>query len=70
MRPIAALCSLLLAASASAQWSRQTTATVPLSRTDAVMTYDPARAQTVLFGGGPVTGFALRNDTWLYDGTD
>ena len=70
MRPIPPLCCLLLAASAAAQWSQASTPTVPPSRTDAAMTYDPLRGQCVLFGGGPVTGINLRSDTWLYDGTD
>lgn len=70
MRPITTLCVLLSAATATAQWSVQATTTSPTSRNDAMMAFDLARGQTVLFGGSAVGGIALRNDTWTYDGSD
>lgn len=70
MRPITTLCVLLSAATATAQWSVQATTTSPTSRNDAMMAFDLARGQTVLFGGSAVGGITLRNDTWTYDGTD
>lgn len=70
MRHLTPLCVLLAAATATAQWSLQTTTTTPTSRNDAMMAFDLVRGQTVLFGGSAVGGITLRNDTWLYDGTD
>jgi len=40
----------------------------PTRRIGHSMTFDTARSCTVLFGGEPVAGQALR-DTWVFDGT-
>ncbi|MBM4061349.1 MAG: hypothetical protein FJ265_09695 [Planctomycetes bacterium] len=71
MHPLTPTCVLLLAATATAQWSLQATANTPTSRTEAAMTFDLARGRTVLFGGAAIgTPAGLRADTWLHDGSD
>lgn len=47
-------------------WLTINTANSPSARTRPTMTYDEARGETVLFGGG--SGFT--NDTWTFDGSN
>jgi hypothetical protein len=53
-------------------WFEQTPVTSPSARQDAVMAYDPATGQMVLFGGAGVGGnvASFLNDTWTWDGTN
>ncbi|HEV8065610.1 MAG TPA: kelch repeat-containing protein, partial [Acidimicrobiales bacterium] len=50
-------------------WSELSPATSPPPRLGAVMAYDPASQDLVLFGG-ETTGFAYLADTWTWDGTN
>lgn len=50
-------------------WREVQPATKPAGRVDAVMAYDPVHGKLVLFGGVDSDGI-LRNDTWLWTGTD
>lgn len=50
-------------------WANVQTATVPLPRIDATLTYDGARNRVVMFGGQGSVSPALA-DTWTYDGSD
>jgi hypothetical protein len=73
MRSSAILFAVSVAVSpacALAQWSERATLTIPTSRTEAAMEYHTSSAHTVLFGGLGVSPFAMRGDTWIYDGTD
>jgi hypothetical protein len=66
------LCSLFLAAAATAQsgtWTQLQTATVPGPRFNNVLVYDAARGVLVLYGGAAVLG-GTYTDTWEYSGTD
>ncbi len=58
----------LIASFVSAQtWTQRFPATSPPPRYRAMMTYDTARGQTILFGGLGSSLTAL-NDTWVWDG--
>lgn len=70
MRPYHPCTLLLLATPALAQWSELPTANAPTPRSEGAMTYDLTNTKTVLFGGSPAGSITLRNDTWLFDGTD
>lgn len=48
------------------QWIERVPGTRPTARWDHAMTYDEARGEVMLFGGG--TGVLYRNDTWLWNG--
>jgi hypothetical protein len=50
-------------------WSRAAPATSPRARQGAVMAYDAATEQLVLFGGATGTRSGLISDTWVWDGT-
>lgn len=62
--------ALFSAGSLPAQWASTQTPSNPTARTDAACAYHLGSAGTVLFGGAGVSPFALRSDTWLYDGTN
>ncbi len=51
----------------SAGWAQVNTTAAPPARGVAVMAYDPATAQLVLFGGNTDAG--AYNDTWVWSGT-
>ncbi len=53
-------------------WARVTTATVPTARSEAMMAYDLARGQCVMFGGKVFNGTTNLQvqETWVYDGAD
>src|SRR2546422_3753019 len=53
----------------SGKWTRLAPATSPPPRTWAGMTYDEARRQVVLFGGGGRGTVPILQDTWIWDGT-
>jgi hypothetical protein len=63
-----------MAHSQTPNWVLQTPGTSPPARYGAVMAYDAARSQTVLFGGLISTAIPGRfndtNDTWVWDGTN
>jgi hypothetical protein len=50
-------------------WSQAAPATSPPARQGAVMAYDAATGQLVLFGGATGTRSGLLSDTWVWDGT-
>lgn len=47
-------------------WALQRPSTAPERRSWMGMAYDPARQETVLFGGASLLG--VYGDTWTYDG--
>jgi hypothetical protein len=49
-------------------WVLKSPVNSPAPRTFHAMAYDDARAQVVLFGGGPLN--FTSNDTWVWDGTN
>ena len=53
--------------SSTSTWAQLSPATSPLARSAAVMAYDPATSQLVLFGGGNTT--SPYSDTWTWNGT-
>jgi hypothetical protein len=64
------LAATAAAGSARAQWSVVPTPNSPSGRTDAACAFHLGSGATVLFGGAGVSPFALRADTWTYDGSD
>jgi RHS repeat-associated protein len=50
-------------------WTKKTPATSPPARTDAVLVFDVAHSNAVLFGGTDANGNDL-GDTWTWDGTN
>lgn len=48
------------------KWRRASVKVAPSRRSGAVMTYDPVRKETVLFGGSGPSG--LLGDTWIWNG--
>src|SRR5919198_3734662 len=49
-------------------WTKKTPATSPPARYDAILVFDAAHSNMVLFGGKDVNGNDL-SDTWTWDGT-
>jgi hypothetical protein len=70
MKAIVGAIFLCWAAGAQPNWVQLSPSTVPPGREAAIMAYDRARQQVVMFGGAVVSsgGFVIGNDTWLWDG--
>ena len=51
-------------------WTQLNPATVPPARQFHTMVYDVGRAQTVMFGGQGAISSQVKNDTWVFDGTN
>ena len=52
------------------KWIPLFPATSPSAREGAVMVYDEARQQVVLFGGSDISSPVSYNDTWVWDGSN
>jgi hypothetical protein len=57
------------AATNAVHWTQITPATAPAPRFGAVLAYDAARHNVVMFGGADAFG-AKRNDTWVWNGSN
>jgi hypothetical protein len=49
-------------------WTRQTPASSPPRRARSQMVFDPDRNRVVMFGGTPLSGGAILDDTWEWNG--